>query len=38
MWRTRMGAQKKKDDNGDNDYDHGEEWMKFFPIYNKVLS
>lgn len=31
-----MGAQKKKDNNGDNDNDHGEEWMKNSPIYNKV--
>ena len=25
MWRTQMGAQMRKDDNGDDDYDHGEE-------------
>ena len=33
-----MGEEKKKDDNGDDDYDHGEEWMKKPLIYNKVLS
>ena len=28
MWRTQNRSSKKKDDNGDDDYDHGEEWMK----------
>ena len=26
-----------EDDNGDDDSDHGEEWMKNPLIYNKVL-
>lgn len=38
MWRTQMGDQKKRDDNGDDDNDHGEEWMENPHIYNKVLS
>lgn len=38
MWRNQMRAQKKKDDNGDDDYDHGEEWRKNPHIYNKVMS
>jgi len=25
MWRTQNRSSKKKDDNGDDDYDHGEE-------------
>ena len=33
-----MGAQEKRDDNGDDDNDHGEEWIENSPIYNKVLS
>ena len=38
LWRTQMGAQKKRDDNGDDDIDHGEEWMENPHIYNKVSS
>ena len=37
MW-TQMGAKKKRDDNGDDRNDHGEEWIKNPPIYNNVLS
>lgn len=37
MCRTQMGAQVKRDNNGENDNDHGEEWMEKPPIYNKVL-
>ena len=32
-----MGARKLCDDNGDNDNDHGEKWMKNALIYSKVL-
>ena len=38
MWRTWMGAQNKRDDNGDDDNDNGEEWMENPSIYNNVLS
>jgi len=33
-----MRAQKKRDDNGDDDNDHGEKLVENPPIYNKVLS
>ena len=32
-----MGVQKYGDDNGDNDNDHGEKWMKNLLIYSKVM-
>ena len=32
-----MGPQVKRDNNGDNDNDHGEEWMQNPPIYKKIL-
>ena len=32
-----MGAQKLCDDNGDDDNDHDEKWMKNLLIYSKVL-
>ena len=33
-----MATQNKRDDNGDDDNDHGEEWMESPLIYDKVLS
>jgi len=38
MFRTQMGAQMKRHNNGDDDNDHDEEWMENPTIYNKVLS
>ena len=35
--RTQVGAQRCEDNNGDDDNDHGEEWMENPLIYNKVL-
>lgn len=32
-----MGASKKKGDNGDDDYDHDEEWMKTLLFITKCL-
>lgn len=37
VYRTQVGAQMQEDKNGDNDNDHGEEWMENLLIYNKVL-
>ena len=37
MWRTQMGAQVKRYDNGDDDNNHSEEWMENPPIYKKAL-
>ena len=35
--RTQMGAQMWEDDSGDDDSDHGEEWIEIPLIYSKVL-
>ena len=37
MCRTQVGAQVKEDTNGEDDNDHGEEWMEYPPIFNKLL-
>ena len=38
MCITQVGVQVQEDDNGDDDNDHGEEWMKNPPLYSKVWS
>ena len=38
MGSTQMGIHVKRENNGDDDNDHGEEWMENPPIYNRVLS
>lgn len=35
---TQVRAQMLWDNNGDDDNDHGQEWMENHPIYNKVLN